>query len=445
MTDLRFLPEAVLWHEGMLLAPQHFQQLTLRQEGLLHYHAAAIAPFYWGVRRLEIDPALLLEGTFRVNELEAILPDGLIASVGTKASESLELDLAPHAEAMKAGALTIHLAVPAQRAGASPVRGELPRYDSHEGELVADETTGDGDLRIPRLRPRLSLIAGDTPPRKYVSFPLAEVAYSNEAFALTEFLPPLLQVPVSSPLGKLCGSISRRVREKAMFLAERARSPSVASRPPQLLETRSMIQSLVAALPQFEAVLATGVAHPYTLYLALTLLVGHSASLSRALVPPVLDPYDHNDPHAAFERARRHLFRVIDEAILESYTAFPFYLEGGIFNLAFDESWRERSLVLGVRGQAGLSEAEIAAWMEQCLIGSKSHLQGMRERRILGAPRTRIEGEGDLVPASGVVLFSFRPDPEFVEPNQLLQIWNAGDRGGVPRASEIVLYVRNRR
>ena len=39
------IPEAIQWHEGMLLAPQHFQQLAWRQETLLHYATLAASPF----------------------------------------------------------------------------------------------------------------------------------------------------------------------------------------------------------------------------------------------------------------------------------------------------------------------------------------------------------------------------------------------------------------
>jgi type VI secretion system protein ImpJ len=447
--SVRPVPEAIQWHEGMLLAPQHFQQLVLRQDALLAYHAALLAPFHWGVRRLRIDAVRLGEGRLRVTELEAVMPDGLIAVHGASAGSAggvgdLEIDLTAYADAMKSGPVTVHLAVPAIRAGLSPVKGELPRFESVAGEPIADETTGEGDLRVPRLRPRLSLLVADNPPQKYVSFPLAKVSYSNETFAATEFLPPTLAVALASPLGELCAGIARRLREKALFLSDRARSPSVASRPPQLLETRATIHSLVAALPQLEAVLNTGVAHPFPLYLALTWLVGHLAAVGRGLVPPVLDPYDHDDPYASFSRARDFIFRVVDEGILESFTAFPFYLEKGVFNLSFDEEWRARRLVLGVRGQPDTSDAEVAAWVQQCLIGSKGRMPGLRDRRILGAKRERVEGDGDLVPATGVVLFGLEADPEIVEPNQLLQMWNAGDRGE-PRASEVVLYVKNRR
>ena len=61
--DARDIPDSIQWHEGLLLTPQHFQQLSLRQEALLQYVASTIAPFNWGVRYLKIDPASLAAGT----------------------------------------------------------------------------------------------------------------------------------------------------------------------------------------------------------------------------------------------------------------------------------------------------------------------------------------------------------------------------------------------
>ncbi|MBN2124458.1 MAG: type VI secretion system baseplate subunit TssK, partial [Deltaproteobacteria bacterium] len=63
MIDARDLPEAIQWHEGMLLAPQHFQQLSLRSEELLNYFTMMFNPFYWGVRRIRVDESLLIDGT----------------------------------------------------------------------------------------------------------------------------------------------------------------------------------------------------------------------------------------------------------------------------------------------------------------------------------------------------------------------------------------------
>jgi len=443
MISAHEIPEPIQWHEGMLLAPQHFQQSALRQEELLHYHTLAIAPFYWGVRRLKFDQVALVSGILRVSELEAVMPDGLVVSHGLQEGGELEVDLTSYAEEMRQRAVTIHLAVPAKKLGATPAKGDLARYDSADGHPVVDENTGEGDLRIPRLRPRLGLLVTETPPQKYVSFPLARVQNKNETFALTDFIPPTIAVPLQSDIGEMCSLIARRLREKAVFLSDQVRAPSAAMGAPLVLETKNLIQSMVAALPQFEAVLYTGVSHPYVLYLALCSLVGHLAALGTSLVPPVLAPYNHNDLRFAFEQAKEFAFRVLEEGIHEAYTTFPFTFDNGIFSLLFEGAWMTSHLVLGVRGQAGMTERDVMAWMEECLIGSRGHVQSLREKRILGAARQRIEGDQDLVPARGVLLFSLRADPEFIEPNEVLQILNTADRQGALRPAEIVLYVKN--
>ena len=45
MSEAREIPEAIQWHEGMLLSPQHFQQMSLRQDMLSHYHINLSNPF----------------------------------------------------------------------------------------------------------------------------------------------------------------------------------------------------------------------------------------------------------------------------------------------------------------------------------------------------------------------------------------------------------------
>lgn len=435
------IPDSIQWHEGLLLTPQHFQQLSLRHEALLQYSTASIAPFYWGVRYFKIDPTSLVGGVLRVLELEAVMPDCLVVSHGLRRSDDLQVDLTPYAEEMKVKPMPVHLAVPARETD-HITKGDLARYDSIEGDPVADEITGNGQLRIARLKPRLGLLVTENPSKKYVSFPLAKVTYKNDSFALTDYIPPTPAVSVQSPLGTMCAIAARRVREKAMYLAEQARSPSSGGIRLDI-ETKNLIRSLVAALPWLEAVLYTGVSHPYQIYLALCSMMGNLSVLGTSLVPPVLAPYDHNDLRPTFEQALNFIFRTIDEGIISTYKVFPFHYQDGAYEIAFDGAWMTKRLVIGMRGQTGMSEKEVIKWGEECLIGSKRKLQAMRANRILGARREQIEADEDLVPPRGVVLFSLKADPEFIEPHEVLQIFNAGVRTGALRPSEIVLYVRS--
>ncbi len=93
-TDARVIPEAVQWREGMLLSPQHFQLAARRAEALAAYMMGAATPLCWGVQRLQIDQSLLLEAVFRIIELEAVMPDGLLVLYPMGDDEPrLELDL----------------------------------------------------------------------------------------------------------------------------------------------------------------------------------------------------------------------------------------------------------------------------------------------------------------------------------------------------------------
>jgi type VI secretion system protein ImpJ len=440
------MPDAIRWHEGMMLAPQHFQQLSLRHEELLNYHISRIAPFCWGVQRLSIDQAILIQGMFRVTELEAIMPDGLAVRYGADHENNLDIDLSAYDEEMRHGQIIIYLAVPAKKSDRAS-RGVLQRFYSVEGEPVLDEDTGE-EIPIPRLIPRLSLFAAEAPPRKYCAIPIAAVGYKDETISMGGYIHPMLNVALHSPLGMMCGALSRRLREKAVFLAERLHSPSSAIRGAMVLETKLLLRSIVSALPQFEAVLNTGNSHPFLLYMALCGLVGNMASLGAGLVPPILSSYNHNDLRRSFQEAIDYLYRMISEAILESHTPICFELNRGVFSLMLEREWMDNVLIIGVKAKPGVSESYMTAWMNDSLIGSAEVMESMKERRILGAKRKKIEAEGELVPLRGTTLFSIEAVPSdtserFIYPDQTLQIINSVEMSQAHQPAEIILYVKN--
>lgn len=438
------LPDAIQWHEGMLLAPQHFQQLALRGEELVSYHLSTAQPYHWGIRHLRTDRVLLVSGIYRILELEAVLPDGLIVSHVQGADDGpLELDLNAHAEALARGPLTLFLAVPVQRLGARQTAGELARYRSVEGAPVADDTTGEGSLRVPRLRPRLAILAGETLPDKYAGFPIARIVMEGESFAEARFVPAQLAITRTSAIGEACQDLAKRLLEKAVYLAERAGTPVGQSDQPMLFRTQMMINGLVAGLPSFEALLKTDRCHPFPLYLALTQIVGNMVVVGGAQVPPPLDAYDHDDPKRSFDAAIQFAIQMLDR-VSESYTAIPFTDADNVFSLVLEESWYTDSLTVGVRARPEMTEQDVIAWIEGALIGTESTLPTMRETRVLGAARAQLDRDRtlDLVPTRGVVLFRIEVDSDFIKPGERLLVLS-GDHGRRNAPREIVLYIRN--
>ena len=427
------VPPPIQWHEGMLLAPQHFQQLSLRNELLVHYHTAAASPFHWGVRQLEIDPVPLVDGIFRVLDLEAVMPDGLVVSHSSGKGD-LSLSLHERVEELRSTPVMVHLAVVAREVSVAE------RYASENNDSIVDENTGEGGLPMPVLRPTLQLLLGDDLPAKYVTFPLARIAYRNEGFTRTRFEPPALRVSTGSGIYDLCSSVAWRLRQKAMTLAEKVRSPSSAASPTAMLEDRIFIHNLVGELPAFEAMYRSGASHPFPLYITMCSLLGHVAGLSAALVPPVLDPYDHNDLFASFNQVRDAIDKMLDEGIHESYEEHKFLVRGDEFHISFDPSWASRQVVIGVRAPRGVSDQEMTAWVGGSVIASRSEIMRLRDNRVTGAERSRIDSGDNLVPPRGMTLFELTPDAKNVKPGEDLVVINPG--GGKPRPESIVLFVR---
>src|SRR5262245_39200548 len=197
----RSIPDLIQWHEGLLLTPQHFQQLSSRVESLIQALPTWYVPHYWGVRSFDYDATDFTAGILTVRHLDAVMPDGLHVTVGGD-RQGLQLDLRPLAATFRHGPTLVHVAMPLAN---GPAQAAMNRFASYEGEPVVDETTGEGSVSIPRLRPQLSLIAAAQPPARFTSFPLIEVRCEGETFLPTPFVPPTLHVTSSSALGRKCG------------------------------------------------------------------------------------------------------------------------------------------------------------------------------------------------------------------------------------------------
>ena len=443
MASAHELPEAIQWHEGMLLVPQHFQQLSLRQEELLQYHLGRLAPFHWGITHLKNDAALLVNGTYRITELEGIMPDGLIFSHSAQGVEPLEIDLMPFAEEMKQRPVTVNLVVASRKLGEPPIKGDLARYVSVEGHPTVDENTGESEIRIPRLRPRLGLIVGDIIPKKYVGFPLAKIDQKDETFNITDYIPPMTAVPLQSSLGEMCSTVAKRLRQKAVFLSEQTRSAALGGDSTGIIEMKEMIKSLVLGLPYLEASLYTGVSHPFPLYLGLCLVAGELSSLGPSMVPPMLAPYNHNDIRGSFGQLRDFLFKMLD-LIYEAYNAVSFTYDNGRWSLPLLSVWMREKLTIGVRANIGQTDADAAAWFETSLVGSEPRIESMMTRRILGAHRQRIEKDAELgvVATSGVALYSVKLEAPHIEMGEVLQVFNP-EAGETKRPADVILYVKS--
>ena len=66
----------VVWGEGLFLQPQHLQQQERYFERLIRTSTSGLAPFTYGLTRLDVDADLLTLGRFALRSASGIMPDG---------------------------------------------------------------------------------------------------------------------------------------------------------------------------------------------------------------------------------------------------------------------------------------------------------------------------------------------------------------------------------
>lgn len=439
MSVLRQLKKAVQWHDGMLLRPEHFQQADRRSEQLRHFQLSKVMSYYWGVSHLKIDDVLLPSGTLRILELDAIMPDGMIVGMNAEDGDHLELELSDYAEHFKkTKSLLIYLAVPEHRADAASVTSEFPRYESVESGGVINQNTGEEAPRFACLKPHLKLFAGEEPSGRFVFFPLIKINQEKASFDISDFTPPALHVPLISKLGSLCTNVVKNIRTKASFLSEQIRNDK---RSIMAQESQFHIKTMVAGLIAFEALIQTRKTHPFDLYIGLSNLAGHLSALRPNEIPPAFEPYDHDDILASFREVLDYIAYCLN-ALQEGFTIVPFAKDDRVFKVDLERSWMADKLIIGVKGSVHMQEKDLIEWITSSVIATKDFVEGVRDKRILGAQRSLISGSKELrlMPSRDMILLEITYDHSFINPDEEFQIFNVADTP-LKRPTEVVLYV----
>jgi type VI secretion system protein ImpJ len=430
------IPEALRWHEGMLLSPQHFQQFSARTEALLHHYTCMTTPFAWGVIKAVVDEGLLDQKIFRLQSFEAIMPDGLYVSTPPD-----QLDLSVYKAEAERGALPIHVVIPAS--SVADRQGVMARYTVGSGDAVADSDPeadeGQRAVSIPRLRPNITLGAVDIG-GGLVQLPVAEVEYVDSAFRLTNYVPPHPKISGEkwgAPLVHVAKQVARLVREKANYLLDMIRSPVGSSNRPRF---EQQLNSLMAGLPAFEILLESEEAHPFQLYLALCTLGAQVSAVGAIDEIPQFPRYAHENVMEIFETVGRILSNALEYGVQEGYTEYRFEGEGHSFTLAFRDEWVGKRMVLGFSGQP---TPEIIGWADNCYIGTDTHIDSMSKNRDIGAKRVRDDAHEGLRKRPNTVLYTLGEDLRRIEPGETMHVYNPviGPNDASPQ--RVLLYVKN--
>jgi type VI secretion system protein ImpJ len=344
----------IVWNEGALLTPHHFQQWDNYHEELLNSLVASLVPYNWGVLDLQISDESLANGYVNIVRCRAVMPDGALVNVPQSDPAPAMLPLEGQFSAADER-LDVSLAIPAKRAGAANFqtnggeRSPVVRY-WQDAMTVPDETTGQNEQQLAIARSNLRLMIGDEKREGYSSIKIAELGRTATGhFALNEnYVPPALSVSASPWLSTILRQVLEVLITKSSSLGEqrRQRTTSLADFTTSEIAVFWLLNTVNASIPGLAHLLRTRLVHPERLYAEMAELCGRLMTFSTDRHPKNVVDYRHTDLYYTFSQLAAEIRALLETVIPTRCVQIPL------------ESTRESVYAGRVQDERLLAEAE---------------------------------------------------------------------------------------
>lgn len=442
---MRAIPDAICWSEGMHLLPQHFQLQSLRAESLSARLTESAHPWYWGIQNFQINPLLLSSGTVVVTLLEAIMPDGMVVNFDPAKDERHTLGLVLDAKDFDENhPLTIYLAVNTLWR-ADQLQNLRGRLRSSISAPVADLSSGKFAQPLQIWRPLLRLVT-DSQSAVSECIPLLRVIHEDGRFIQQSYLPPCSILPPDSPVSLRISDVCFAARKKCDSLASHFRHAEEDGKVLESAELRSQLRGIWARLPELQATLETGIAHPLALYLQLVGFTGALAGLQPEAGVPGFKPLKFTELQQGFDEVLTWIETRLN-SIRASYTQRLFKHADNDFSIALLETnTHEQHLVIGLRMPSGSPLQAARERLEQAIIASRPQLQALSRQRRHGLFFHSL-GRNDQVAygvGENVQLFNIHARGEWFVPDAELCLFMPPNSGRV-EPLEIMMFETSKR
>lgn len=319
----------VLWGEGLLLRPQHFQRQDQYHEHRLHKSIATVHPYAWGVERLEIDRDAIGNNVLRILALALRFQDGELVDAPGLDELPPTVDLGQLQSQPQQQSVTYYAALP----GLKPFSGNFaqPGQDSNTVRFVqANQETPDlytqaSPAQLAYLKKTVRLVAESEPRDAYTCFPLLRLRRAaSGGFELDpSFVPPSLSIGAAPIVFLQLRRLLDALQAKVGALYGHHREPSR-----NVIEFRSgdmssfwLLHTASSACAALTHYLHHPDLHPERLYEQLLATAGALMTFSKSWTLADLPPYRHADPGPAFAKVHQIIRELLDTVISSKYFA----------------------------------------------------------------------------------------------------------------------------
>jgi type VI secretion system protein ImpJ len=311
----------VLWGEGLLLRPQHFQRQDQYHEHRLHKSVRAVHPYAWGVDRLEIDREALSNSALRILAFSGRFQDGELydAPGSDELPDAIDLGQLPPAEQ----SVTYYAALP----GIKPFGGNFAQIGQppssarfmQANEDAPDLYTQAAPVQLSLLKKTVRLVSEFEPRDSYTSFPLLRLRRAaSGGFEIDDaFVPPSLSVGASPVLALQLRRLLDALQAKVSALCGHHREPgrNVIEHGSGDVSSFWLLHTASSANAALTHYLHHPDLHPERLYEQLLGVAGALMTFSKSWSVADIEPYKHADPGPAFAKLYTIIRELLDTVI----------------------------------------------------------------------------------------------------------------------------------
>jgi type VI secretion system protein ImpJ len=407
----------VVWSEGLLLRPQHFQQQDRYFERYIDNRCAALRGHGWGLLELEIERDLLAVGKVALRRVAGIFADGTPFRLPDDGPLPPPIAIDPLVRDQH-----IFLAVPLRRIGGlESDRGQVieagVRHGVREVEMQ-DATSRAGApevVEVATLSTRL--VAGSAALDDCTCIPVAYVleCRADQQVVLDDrFIPTVLDVRASARLVTFMNELQALLHQRGESLAQRLNALGRGSAP-EVMDVL-MLQTVNRYEPVLAHLIEIGLVHPEEFYRMCVAAIGDLATFTASSKrPPPMLGYRHDRLRESFEPVFATLRGALSSVVEQ--VAIPIPLEPKKFGISVaaltDRSLLESAVfVLGARADLPTQQLR-RRFPGQLKVGPVEKIRDLVNMQLPGIPILTLPVAPEEIPRNaGFVYFELDQSSE---------------------------------
>lgn len=413
--------QKVIFYEGMLIRPHHFQQAERHARTELNARIRSVSRHDWGISELEVDRDSLSSGLFNLLRCRGVMPDGLAFNMPDIHPLPPGQNFSEHFEPSRK-ALHVYLTVPLEKHGGAncpldEIR-ESPEYRfKMKNAPLADQNNGENHQEIALGLPNFQIRFGDNAPAGCAAIKIAHlIRQDDQRFVLLpQFIPASLHIAASGQLQRILRSLIGLLMEKHTTLRERRQRQvsgeiGFSAADIKLFWLMHTVNHFIPLLSHLESLPGPG-CHPEELYMELLALAGQLSTFS-ADADLKFPPYEHDNLSICFNRMYEAVKQLLDQAVPPpNYVRIPLASKDGslyLGRIVNDALFSNARFYLVVKGE--FDERRVADEMPRYIkIASPEEIHGLAESAVQGVKVSSVS-RPPVGPPSGPGLLYFLLD-----------------------------------